>query len=44
MLESEIGLDSTAETTVDNTLYGADGGEKVGTEGMFAAIESRAVP
>ena len=41
MLESEIGLDSTAETTVDNTLYGADGGEKVGTEGMFAAIESR---
>jgi len=41
MLESEIGLDSTAETTVDDFLYGADGGEKVGTEGLFAAIESR---
>jgi len=41
MLESEIGLDSTAESTVDDTLYGADGGEKVGTEGLFAAIESR---
>ena len=41
MLESEIGLDSTAETTIDDTLYGADGGEKVGTEGLFAAIESR---
>ena len=41
MLESEIGLDSTAETTVDDTLYGADGGEKVGTEGLFAAITSR---
>ena len=41
MLESEIGLDTTAESTVDDTLYGADGGEKVGTEGLFAAIESR---
>jgi hypothetical protein len=41
MLESEIGLDSTAESTIDDTLYGADGGEKVGTEGLFAAIESR---
>jgi hypothetical protein len=41
MLESEIGLDSTNESTVDDFLYGADGGEKVGTEGLFAAIESR---
>ena len=41
MLESEIGLDSTAETGVDDYLYGADGGEKVGTEGLFAAITSR---
>ena len=41
MLESEIGLDTTAESTVDDTLYGADDGEKVGTEGLFAAIESR---
>ena len=41
MLESEIGLDSTNESTVDDTLYGADGGEKVGTEGLFAAIEDR---
>ena len=41
MLESEIGLDSTAETAVDDFIYGADGGEKVGTEGLFAAITSR---
>ena len=41
MLEAEIGLDSTAETTVDDFIYGADGGEKVGSEGLFAAIESR---
>ena len=41
MLESEIGLDATNETAVDDYLYGADGGEKVGTEGLFAAITSR---
>jgi hypothetical protein len=41
MLEGEVGLDSTAETGIDDFLYGADGGEKVGTEGLFAAIESR---
>jgi len=41
MLESEIGLDTDAETTVDDFIYGADGGEKVGTEGLFAAITSR---
>ena len=41
MLESEIGLDATNETGVDDFLYGADGGEKVGTEGLFAAIEKR---
>ena len=41
MLEAEIGLDSTAEPTVDDFIYGADGGEKVGSEGLFAAIESR---
>jgi len=41
MLEGEKGLDSTAETAVDDFLYGADGGESVGTEGLFAAITSR---
>ena len=41
MLEAEKGLDATNETTVDDFLYGADGGEAVGTEGLFAAIESR---
>jgi len=41
MLEGEKGLDATAETAVDDFLYGADGGESVGTEGLFAAIESR---
>ena len=41
MIEGEKGLDSTAETGVDDFLYGADGGEAVGTEGLFAAIESR---
>jgi hypothetical protein len=41
MLEGEKGLDATAETAVDDFLYGADGGEAVGTEGLFAAIESR---
>ena len=41
MLESEKGLDTTAESTVDDFLYAADGGEAVGTEGLFAAIEAR---
>tara|TARA_R110001583_G_scaffold55430_3_gene168452 strand:- start:312 stop:1793 length:1482 start_codon:yes stop_codon:yes gene_type:complete len=41
MLEAEIGLDATAETAIDDFIYGADGGEKVGTEGLFAAITSR---
>ena len=41
MLEGEKGLDSTAETAVDDFLYGADGAESVGTEGLFAAITSR---
>ena len=41
MLEGEKGLDATAETAVDDFLYGADGGERVGTEGLFAAITSR---
>tara|TARA_B100001250_G_scaffold89581_1_gene74318 strand:- start:3054 stop:4529 length:1476 start_codon:yes stop_codon:yes gene_type:complete len=41
MLEGEKGLDSTAETGVDDFIYGADGGELVGTEGLFAAITSR---
>ena len=41
MLEGEKGLDSTAETAIDDFIYGADGGESVGTEGLFAAITSR---
>jgi len=41
MLEGEKGLDSTAATAVDDFLYGASGGEAVGTEGLFAAITSR---
>ena len=42
MLESVKGDDTDiAETAVDDFLYGADGDETVGTEGLFAAIESR---
>ena len=41
MIEGVKGLDATNETTVDDTLYGADGGQAVGTEGLFAAIEDR---
>jgi len=42
MLEAEKGDDSdVAETKVDDFLYGADGDETVGTEGLFAAITSR---
>jgi len=39
MLESEIGLDSTAATGADLLING--NGNKIGTEGLFAAIESR---
>ena len=39
MLESEIGLDSTAATNADLLING--NGKKFGTEGLFAAIESR---
>ena len=39
MLESEIGLDSTAATNADLLVNG--NGAKFGTEGLFAAIESR---
>ena len=42
MLESDKGDDTdVAETAVDDFLYGADGDETVGTEGLFAAITSR---
>jgi len=41
MIEGVKGLDATNETVVDDFLYGADGGQAVGTEGLFAAIESR---
>ena len=41
MLESVKTDDSVAETTVDDFLYGADGGEVVGTQGLFDAIEDR---
>ena len=41
MLEAEKGLDATAETVVDESLYGSDTGDAVGTEGLFAAVESR---
>jgi hypothetical protein len=40
MLEGEKG-DAANANGVDDFLYGADGGEAVGTEGLFAAIESR---
>ena len=39
MLESEIGLDATATTNADLLINGQ--GAKFGTEGLFAAIESR---
>jgi hypothetical protein len=39
MLESEIGLDDTAATNADLLING--NGNKIGTEGLFAAIESR---
>jgi len=39
MLESEIGLDGTAATNADLLINGQ--GNKFGTEGLFAAIESR---
>ena len=42
MLEGEKGADATAETAVDDFLYGADDvAGTVGTEGLFAAITSR---
>ncbi len=45
MLESELNMDPSAgggnASGVDDALYGADGTNSVGTEGLFAAIESR---
>jgi hypothetical protein len=42
MLESVKGDDTDiAETAVDDFLYGSDDDDTVGTEGLFAAIESR---
>jgi hypothetical protein len=41
MLESEVNLLDDPASGVDDFLYGADGTNAVGTEGLFAAIESR---
>ena len=41
MLESELNLADDPASLVDDALYGADGTNSVGTEGLFAAIESR---
>ena len=41
MLEAEINRLDDPASGVDNFLYGADGTNGVGTEGLFAAIEAR---
>ena len=41
MLESEINKADDPASGVDDFLYGADGTNSVGSEGLFAAIESR---
>jgi len=41
MLESEINRLDATDTLVEDALYGADGTNTVGTEGLFAAIEAR---
>jgi len=41
MLEGEINRADSPASGVDDALYGADGTNGVGTEGLFAAIEDR---
>jgi len=41
MLESEINRADDPATGIDDFIYGADGTNSVGTEGLFAAIEAR---
>ena len=41
MLEAEVNLLDNPAAGVDDFLYGADGTNSTGTEGLFAAIESR---
>ena len=41
MLEGEINRADSPASGVDDALYGADGTNAVGTEGLFAAIEDR---
>ena len=41
MVEGEINRLDAVDSTAEDFLYGADGTNSIGTEGLFAAIEAR---